>query len=501
MNLHERSTVRPPRRASSAVLTQGEPGSIRMLMGLRHPDVPTFPEFWAFPGGGVSKEDIEYARKRSGSGDDVQSMESLVTLFREVVEETGLSKGEGGNWVVVPPSVRKKLVEGPGAWTEALARGVITADMAGASLVTERTTPPLAPVRYTNRFYHIHLGEYAPEPEHPPGRSEFTEFKWWNPEDILEQWEQGTARMAPPQVTFMRDIVDRCSEGRGVLEILSELAGKPPIGPHKIEFAPGVECLPIPTATLPPSTHTNCFIIGQGDDLLLVDPAIQDEEGQAIIVGRLNELESCGKRIKSILYTHRHTDHIGDRARIRKIVDVEVLGTSETLAAIGGGTVIKEGDIIDLDDNLPWKVIETPGHCPGMVSLISKSGLLSADNVTMVGTILVPSADGDMHQYMNGLERLSAMSPNLLFPSHGPVCAAPLRVLSRTLNHRMDRHSKVLNAVRGGLSSLGDIALSAYKDAPGAPESLVRDQTLSHLRGLVKEGLVNEKGDVFTTTG
>ncbi len=467
-------------------------------MGLRHPDVPTFPEFWAFPGGGVSKEDVEYARKRSGHGDDDQSLESLVTLFREVVEETGLSKSKDGGWVIVPSHVRKKLIEGPGAWTEALAEGMIHVDTSGASLVTERTTPPLAPVRYTNRFYHIHLGEYAPEPEHPPGRSEFTEFKWWDPEDILEQWRQGTARMAPPQVTFMRDIVDRCREGRGILEILSDLAGKPPMGAHKIEFAPGVECLPIPTATLPPATHTNCFIIGQGDELLLVDPAIQDGEGQAIIVERLNELESNSKRIKSILYTHRHTDHIGDRARIKEIVDVEVLGTSETLAAIGGGTVIREGDIIDLGDNLPWTVIETPGHCPGMVSLISKSGLLSADNVTMVGTILVPSADGDMHQYMNGLERLHALNPNLLFPSHGPVCAAPMRVLSRTLKHRKERHSKVLNAVNMGLNRLADIAMSAYKNVPDAPESLVLDQTLSHLRGLVKEGLVVEEGDVFT---
>jgi glyoxylase-like metal-dependent hydrolase (beta-lactamase superfamily II)/8-oxo-dGTP pyrophosphatase MutT (NUDIX family) len=469
-----------------------------MLMGLRHPDVPTFPEFWAFPGGGVSKEDVEYARKRSGHGDDDQSLESLVTLFREVVEETGLSKSKDGGWVIVPSHVRKKLIEGPGAWTEALAEGMIHVDTSGASLVTERTTPPLAPVRYTNRFYHIHLGEYAPEPEHPPGRSEFTEFKWWDPEDILEQWRQGTARMAPPQVTFMRDIVDRCREGRGILEILSDLAGKPPMGAHKIEFAPGVECLPIPTATLPPATHTNCFIIGQGDELLLVDPAIQDGEGQAIIVERLNELESNSKRIKSILYTHRHTDHIGDRARIKEIVDVEVLGTSETLAAIGGGTVIREGDIIDLGDNLPWTVIETPGHCPGMVSLISKSGLLSADNVTMVGTILVPSADGDMHQYMNGLERLHALNPNLLFPSHGPVCAAPMRVLSRTLKHRKESHSKVLNAVNMGLNRLADIAMSAYKNVPDAPESLVLDQTLSHLRGLVKEGLVVEEGDVFT---
>tara|TARA_B100001741_G_scaffold269129_1_gene236065 strand:- start:317 stop:511 length:195 start_codon:yes stop_codon:yes gene_type:complete len=63
----------------------------------------------------------------------------------------------------------------------------------------------------------------------------------------------------------------------------------------------------------------------------------------------------------------------------------------------------------------------------------------------------------------------------------------------------MERQSKVLNAVKEGLNRLEDIALSAYKDAPDAPESLVRDQTLSHLRGLVKEGLVIEEGDIFST--
>ena len=52
-------------------------------MGLRHPDVPVFPEFWAFPGGGVSKDDVEYAKRAHGPNGDVQSMESLVTLFRD----------------------------------------------------------------------------------------------------------------------------------------------------------------------------------------------------------------------------------------------------------------------------------------------------------------------------------------------------------------------------------------------------------------------------------
>ena len=32
------------------------------------------------------------------------------------MEETGFSKSESGEWAVVPPSLRKKLMEGAGAW-------------------------------------------------------------------------------------------------------------------------------------------------------------------------------------------------------------------------------------------------------------------------------------------------------------------------------------------------------------------------------------------------
>ena len=57
--------------------------------------------------------------------------------------------------------------------------------------------------------------------------------------------------MAPPQVTFVRDILEEKIDGEGVLLALSKMSKITPMGRHKIEFAPGVECLPIPTATLP----------------------------------------------------------------------------------------------------------------------------------------------------------------------------------------------------------------------------------------------------------
>ncbi|NDB64078.1 MAG: MBL fold metallo-hydrolase [Euryarchaeota archaeon] len=492
-------TPREPRLASSAVITRLIEGEGKMLMGLRHPEVPTFPGFWAFPGGGVSRHDREYAEGEHSAVNEKDGA-WLVALFRELTEETGFAFEADGQWGLVSDDLRDGLCNKGLIWAHAVEQGLFSVDFGLASLVTERTTPPLAPVRYTNRFYHIDFGNFALEPKQPPGRSEFTRFKWWAPEELLSEWEKGEAKMAPPQVTFVRDIIKGMVEGKGMIESLSEMSELPPRGPHKIEFAPGVECLPIPTATLPPATHTNCFIIGRGAEVLVVDPAVQNQEGFEILERRLSELREDGKTLRGALYTHRHPDHIGDQTMVRRLIDQQIFGTAETIEELGAGTLIRDGQTIDLSDGHPWTVIETPGHCPGMVSLASGVGTISADNVTMVGTILVPSKEGSMTQYMESLQRLMAIDPKLLFPSHGPVCASPWRLLDRTYKHRQQRHEKVLEAIQEGNTRLADIAKEAYKDAPDAPIMLSEDQTLSHIMGLIEQGLVAKSAEGYRPT-
>ena len=132
-----------------------------------------------------------------------------------------------------------------------------------------------------------------------------------------------------------------------------------------------------------------------------------------------------------------------------------------------------------------------------MVSLVSEMGVLSADNVTMVGTILVPSKDGSMTKYLGSLERLKALKPRLLFPSHGPVCASPDRLLGRTINHRKQRHEGILKVIQSGVHSLAEIAMEAYQDSPNAPVALSRDQALSHINGLIEQRLVIESDDGY----
>ena len=115
----------------------------------------------------------------------------------------------------------------------------------------------------------------------------------------------------------------------------------------------------------------------------------------------------------------------------------------------------------------------------------------------MVGTILVPSSDGNMNSYISGLERIRSLGPTMLFPGHGPACTNPARLLERYIRHRTSRHDGVLNAVLSGLSGLEEITLYAYQDSPDAHPILSRDQTLSHLNSLVESKMIEIRAEHY----
>jgi glyoxylase-like metal-dependent hydrolase (beta-lactamase superfamily II) len=147
-----------------------------------------------------------------------------------------------------------------------------------------------------------------------------------------------------------------------------------------------------------------------------------------------------------------------------------------------------------------WEVIESPGHCPGQICLVGEAGVVSADNCSTVGTILVPSGEGDMGAYISGLERIRALKPKVLFPGHGPLVANPERLLTHYIEHRKARHQKVLEAVRAGNSDIPSIAIAAYSDSPGAHPLLAQDQTLSHLNELQRSGDVKHDDSGYAAT-
>jgi len=490
--------IATPRESTSILITRNGSEGPEVLLAHRIPTLRAFADFWALPGGGIRGNDMDAAASIKGL-DQLEGDWPAVfaAILRETAEEVGLAIGDG-EIERVSMALRHMIIEDSSAWTSAVEEGVIPASPAEITHIGTRTTPPFSPLRFRNRFMHVHLNDGSPEPELLDIGSEFDELRWMHPAEAVKVWKTGNMLTAPPIVTLLRDVAEALEANDDDIHAAMEsMANEPKSGEHRIELAPNIECVPLRTATLPPATHTNCFILGeQGGERLIIDPAARTSEELAYLQRRIHGIEEDGGTIIATIFTHRHQDHIGDLSKIAEMYTAPIWATPETLAEIQlseSNRVLNEGDIISLNGpsgEMKWTVHVTPGHCPGHICLASNRYLVSGDLAVMVGTILVPSSDGDMDAYIDSLQRMRALNSEILFPAHGPFTHRPEKLLDRYIKHRIGRHERVLEAVTSGLSSIEEIANHAYSDTPDANPILKVDQTISHLSSHESAGLV-----------
>ena len=312
------ASVAIPRPSASLIISRNNSGKEEILLCHRVSEVPAFPDFWAFPGGGVSRVDRKVAEENPDWLSHTEDPVSTITLLRELVEEVGFAPDGEGSLELVDENIQNSVCEDKNAWSSFVKQNLLKIENFNSQIVAERTMPPLAPVRFTNTFHHLSIGDSKIEPRFPEGLSEFDEYRWWQPKELLDFWLKNEVRLPPPQVTLTRDIVQAINERGGLISAFEKLHENPSKGYHILEFAPGVECLPLPTQTLPPATHTNCYVLGvSGGERIIVDPAAKSKEALDILRNKVREIESTGSKIVATIFTHKHPDHIGDLENIK----------------------------------------------------------------------------------------------------------------------------------------------------------------------------------------
>src|SRR5262249_48207963 len=129
-------------------------------------------------------------------------------------------------------------------------------------------TPPFAPRRFDTWFFLAWLPENQ-EALVEPGELETAE--WVRPAEALDRWQRGEIIMAAPTLFIIRTLAanpERLDLWPTLLTSIPEAQRKIV---RRIEFRPGIFLFPVRTPTLPPATHTNCYIIG-GDEVVIIDP-------------------------------------------------------------------------------------------------------------------------------------------------------------------------------------------------------------------------------------
>ena len=247
------------------------------------------------------------------------------------------------------------------------------------------------------------------------------------------------------------------------------------------------ERIPVEVSTRAPTGRTAAYVVGEGDRLL-VDPAAVDDRIDA-------HLET----IEHIAVTHHHADHVGAVESYAERTDATVwcrYGREDSFTGATGieaDRTFREGTVIPAGTE-SVTVHETPGHAAEHVAFAVGESLLVGDLAVADGSVVVGAPAGNMRSYLTSLRRVYAMDPDRLYPGHGPVIEDPKRTCKRLIEHRLERESRVLEAVTDGGRTVDAILDVAYdKDISGVRD-LAGMTVRAHLEKLHHEGRIRWDG-------
>ncbi|HEY1402937.1 MAG TPA: MBL fold metallo-hydrolase [Pyrinomonadaceae bacterium] len=491
-----------PRDAAAVILVRETEGERvpQVFWARRSERLAFLGGFYAFPGGQRDAEDAETPVENSV---DAETAAMIACAARELFEELGVLVARGADALTKGQlaSVRDDLTSQRMTFAQVLAHYGLHLDARDFTFAGRWVTPPFSPRRFDTWFF---LARCPRKQEPRVMTTEFESGEWSRATDAAGRWERSDALVAPPVLHALRVLSDGLT-GDIVERFLSvPQAHRQPV--RRIEFMPGFICFPLRTPTKPPATHTNAYIIGHGE-LVLLDPGSPYEDEQAALAACVDELTAEGRTLREIILTHHHPDHVAGTDALRRHLGGRVRVAAHQLTAeslrdrVQVDRFIEDGDVIELAGapSLKLRAMHTPGHTRGHLSFYeAQSGaLITGDNIVGLGSVLIDPPEGNVRDYLASLERYRALLPHvsILLGGHGPAVAAARTKIEEYIAHRLERERNILSAVRAGAQSPQEIVARVYTDVHPKAHALAARAVLAHLEKLEADNLVERTND------
>jgi glyoxylase-like metal-dependent hydrolase (beta-lactamase superfamily II) len=277
---------------------------------------------------------------------------------------------------------------------------------------------------------------------------------------------------------------------------------------------------------------TGTYIVG-GDhdgrgDVVVIDPGPRLDSHRDALAAAL-----AGCTVRAILVTHCHADHSplaawlatesgaptiafgphGDDAwDIGEDPVIDEPSPDDSAADTADEPVVEEttdrdftpdvaaasGDVVAAADGWVITALHTPGHTSNHMCFALDDGtmrtLFTGDHVMGWSTTVVSPPDGDMAAYLESLRVVAGRRDDVAIPTHGPPIPNPSAFVSGLIDHRLVREAQVLDAVRGGLDTIGAMVEALYADVRRELHKPARRSVLAHLVKLVDDGVVAVDG-------
>jgi endoribonuclease LACTB2 len=482
---------------AAAVILLNDAGEV--LWAQRNPRLAFLGGWHAFPGGKLEASDALVPVENCV---DAELGKFVACAVREAFEEASVLLVRGGDRLTKGQraSIHDDLISGRMTFAEILGHWNLRIDARDFAYTGFWTTPQFSPVRFRTRFF---LAACPPKQQPYAAISELENVEFVRPHEALRRWERSEVLISPPVLLSLKTLASDVSTNTAKTLLENSQAASGDI--RYIEFNSRVICFPLKTETLPPATHTNCFIVGR-KKFVVVDAASKDKSEQGDLHALVDSFVEKNFDCLAIITTHLHQDHTGGETilqnHLREKFSLEIplaahRRTAESLAGkIAFQKLIEDGDTFNLEDadgkSFKLKALHTPGHARGHLAFYDEEMgfLLSGDNVVGLGSVLVAPPEGNMKIYLESLERMRDL-PNLRFlcGSHGAAVFGAKAKIENYIAHRLEREKRILEALENGATAAREIVEQVYTDVPPALYPLAEKSVEAHLEKIKEEKL------------
>ncbi len=480
----------PPRDAAVVLLWRPGRGGREIFWLRRGARLAFGGGMYAFPGGKLDPDDALVPV--AGAVGEEAAFRACAA--RELFEEAGVLLAEGVQRLAAADlaELRQRLLAGTLPFRELLASRGLELRAADLAPAGRWISPPFVPRGFDARLFLAEL---------PPGQTatifegEASEGGFVSPAEAVGHWREGRALLHPPNLNALRAL--GASSWPETLRTLREPELVRDHVAEWIEFQEGIVLVALRTPTLPPATHTNCYLAGL-EEVVLVDPGADEATELAVLFERVRNLQARGRRPVAVFLTHHHRDHVGGLAAVVERLGLPVWAHRHTAdrLEVPCARLIEDGEELGLR-GFPLAALHTPGHTRGHLVLHHRPSraVIAGDLVSSLSTIVIDPPEGDMARYLASLRRIADLPCGTIYPAHGPPVADGPGKLREYLAHREAREALVLAALQAGASSPVEIVARAYQDTPEPLHPIAERQALAHLEKLAAEGRAVRRDD------